>query len=141
MSAIRIYEHPFKEGVRGILRQHFHDSIAKNFVLFFETEIYNDSNANIRNQKRDQNFIMEVHYRHPSGLLDYITDVASWWPKKQLEVALLKGITDKARVGVIGRDWTADDAGKISLDVQSGKYETPDSEITKDMSKPKKGGK
>ena len=143
MSGIDVYEHPFKKGVRGLLAKHFHDSILKNFEFTLESEVYNDSNPNIKKQKQDNKLVMEVYYRRPSGLVEYVCDVSSWWSKQQVEVHLLKHITDKARVGLIGMDWTADDKGKISQAIQSGKYETPDSEITKYQlpDKMEKGGK
>jgi hypothetical protein len=132
-----IYQsHPFKDAVRSLIAQHFHPSIASRFEVYFEVEMYNTDAKeaqNLRNQMRDNRFVAEVYYKHKSGISTFICDLYSWWDKKQVEFALLRFITDKARVGEIGRDWTADDKGRISEDVTSGKFETPDSEIAKGM--------
>lgn len=133
------HDHPFKLGIRSILSNHFAPSITKNFELYFETEMYNfdpKRSKNVIAQHLDGQYICEVYYKNPSGLLQYITDVCSWWSKAQVEVALLKFITDKYKTGLIGKDWI-EKQGKLSQDVSSGKFETPDSEIQKGMITPK----
>lgn len=134
---INKYEHhPFKQGLIAIIYSHFAFKIAKRFEVFLEVELYNPNHergGSLRKQIKDNNFIAEVHYRHDSGLLTYVCDVNSWWTREQCEYALLKFITDKARIGEIGKDWTQHDLKNISSDITSGKYETPDSEIQKGM--------
>lgn len=127
--------HPFKRGIKSILDQHFAPSIADRFDLILEVERYNldpSRTKGLINQKNDDRFVCEVYYKNPSGLLEYITDVCSWWDRDQVEYVLLKFITDKAKTGAIGKDWDEKDI-RISQDIKSGKFETPDSEITKDM--------
>lgn len=131
-------DHPFKEGIRMILSQHFAPKIVLLFDIYFEVEMYNlDStrSKNLLNQLKDGKFIAEVYFTNEKGLSIYICDLYSWWPKKQVEYVLLQHITDKARTGQIGRDWTEKDIKNISGEVRSGKYETPDEEITKYMPK------
>lgn len=128
----------FKTGILGLLSKHFAPSILKNFELILELEHYNKDAqraTNLIRQDKDKMFVLEVYYRHPSGLLSYITDVCSWWTHKQCEYQLLKYITDKARVGEVGKEWGQDDSGRISIDVLSGKFETPEGLVTKDMPK------
>lgn len=101
-----IWLHPFKEGVYSILRQHFDDSIIKNFVLNFETEIFNPRESiHVWKQKKDNNLVMEVRYRVGKGLTEYICDVVSWESRKRTEAHLLTYITDKVKAGKIGNDW------------------------------------
>lgn len=58
-----------------------------------------------------------------------------------MEFCLLHYITDKFKTGVIGTDWMEKD-GRISRDVSSGKFETPDSALLDGMVKTSvKGGK
>lgn len=117
--------HPFKEGVRNLLRKHFGEEIVKNFLLEFEINIYNPKEAiNIWNQKKDNNLIMEVRYKTTPETSEYICDLYSWETKAQTEVKLLKYITDKFKTGQIGKDWTEKE-GRISATVTTGKYETP----------------
>lgn len=114
----------FRKGVKSIIEEHFAPSIAKKFLLEYEANIYNaDMNKNIQNQLKDKNFILEVRYVTSPYSTEYICDVCSWWPKKQVEYQLLRYITDKAVKGKIGKDWVEKN-GKISLDVLSGKHQT-----------------
>lgn len=137
MAINRFANHPFKQGLIAIIYDHFASHIAKRFEIYLEVELYNPDHKlgqNLRNQIKAEQYIAEIHYRHPSGIITYICDIDSWWSKKQCEYALLKFITDKARAGEIGQDWTEADLKNISKDITSGKYETPDEEITKYMS-------
>jgi hypothetical protein len=127
--------HPFKLGIKRILCKHFSPSIVSNFDLIFEVEKYvldKVRTANLLKQMKDQNFVCEVYYKNPSGLLEFICDLFSWETEGRTEAHLLKMITDKFKTGKIGRDWM-EDKGMISKDVTSGKFETPNSEITKYM--------
>jgi len=124
MSGIRLSAHPLKTGIKGILSQHFDDGLVGRFELLFEVEKYNDESPNIWKQKKDQNLILEVYYRHPAGLMEYICDIFTWMSKKECEVKLLRYITDKVKAGVIGKDWGVK-GNKFSDDIKSGKYETP----------------
>ncbi len=115
-------EHPFKEGVRNLLRKHFTDSIAERFVLILEAEIF--QGKNIKKQLTDDKIIMEVHFSN--GITtEYICDVYGWQEKAATEARLLRYITDAIRAGKIGKDWI-EVKGKISDDIRSGKFETPD---------------
>ena len=114
-------EHPFKEGVRQLLRQHFDESIVKRFSFALEVERFDTPNT--RNQLKDQRYILEVYYNQPSGLIEFICDLQSWISKEQTEYELLRHITDKVKAGTIGKDWV-DKKDKISADIKSGKHET-----------------
>lgn len=134
--------HPFKVGLRTILTKHFSLGIVKNFQFILEVEKFRADDKrgkNITKQLQDDMFVCEVYYTE-NGILKYITDVCSWWSKPQCEAALLRFVTDKVRTGVIGKTWI-DNGGQVSEDVRTGRYETPDSEITKYMKPKKKGGK
>lgn len=136
------HDHPFKMGIRSIIAQHFHPSIAKNFDLIFETEKYvadPTRTKNVVNQLNDNVFVCEVYYSE-SGIAKYICDLISTWSKKQVEYALLKMVTDKLKTGVIGKNWSEKD-GVVSEDVSSGKFETSNTEITKYMAHSAKKGK
>lgn len=121
-----IWLHPFKEGVYSILRQHFDDSIIKNFVLNFETEIFNPRESiHVWKQKKDNNLVMEVRYRVGEGLTEYICDVVSWESKKRTEAHLLTYITDKVKAGKIGNDWVQVGSKLgVSEVIKSGDLET-----------------
>ncbi len=123
----RIITHPFREGIIGLLKKHFSDSIVDNFILTFEAETFNTYSVNIRKQLKDGNLILEVRYRNPDGTTEYICDVYSWETQKRTEHHLLKFITDKVKAGKIGKTWNYDKLGKkiISDDILLGKYETP----------------
>lgn len=119
--------HPFKVAVRNMLEDHFAPDLSRRFVFEYEAKKYNmDNNQEIRKQVKDENFIMEVWYQQKDGLVsEFICDLYSWETKKQCEARLLRGITDKARVGKIGLDW-GEKGGVIGIsqDVLSGKHET-----------------
>lgn len=138
-------DHPFKIGIRSILLKHFPPSIVSEFSLIFEAEKYaagNPMTQNIAKQRMDGMYVCEVYYNE-RGIEKFVCDLNSWWSKRQVEYALLNFITDKLKTGVIGKDWV-ETKGKVSKDITSSKFETPDSEITKYMShnaKPKKGGR
>lgn len=125
--------HPFKVGIMSILMQHFAPSITKNFSFILELEKFildEKRTPNLIRQKNDQNFVCEVYYTNPSGLMEFVCDLYSWETKGRTEAHLLRMITDKYKTGVIGKDWFEKD-GQLSADVTSGKYETPDSELEK----------
>lgn len=126
--------HPFKAAIAGLIDHHFDISIAKKFELVFELDKYNlDRNKSLQKQKQDDNPIMEVHYKLPSGILVYICDLYPWESKPATERRLLKGITDKVKTNQFGDDWEERNDGKISQIVKSGKYETPDELIKEGM--------
>jgi len=130
-----IIEHPFKEGVRLILRKYFGEEIAKSFYLTFEAEhISRLDSPHIFNQLKAGNLIMEVRYKNPDGTHEYICDLFSWISPKETEPKLLRYITDAYKAGKI-KGWVERD-GKISKVVTEGRYETLDSLITNSM----KGG-
>lgn len=140
----RFQNHPFKQAIIAMIYNHFAFKIAKRFEVYLEVELYNpnhEKGQSLRNQIKAEQYIAEVYYRHPSGIITYVCDIYSTWSRKQCEYALLKFITDKARVGEIGKDWIEADLKNISKDITSGKYETPDEEITKYMSTSAKGVK
>jgi hypothetical protein len=118
-----ITEHPFKQGVRRILKQHFPDEIANRFKLVFETESYTDDVLSIWKQKKTDTLIMQVFYDE-NDLSTYICDIFSWMSPKQSEYKLLRYITDKFKAGEIGKNWVFQ-KNSISKDFKSGKYETP----------------
>lgn len=134
MSGTRILEgHPFKDGVRRILRDHFGPQIANKFSLNFEAESFSkDSSIHIYRQVRDNNLVLEVRYQLPDGTSEFICDLYSWWDRPHTEYALLRFITDKVKSGKIGKDWVVTDNRTVSDDVTSGKYETPDEPSTGD---------
>lgn len=117
----RIYQHPFKDGIIQLLHHHFGDDIVKQFILRFETEAWSPKwNPNTWKQKKDNNLILEVHYRNPDETAEYICDVKSWWDRKFTEWHLLRHISDKVRVGKIGNDWQA-----VNGNITAGVYVTP----------------
>lgn len=120
-----IYQHPFKVGIMGIINDHLEPRIAINFVLTFENEIYSKDLLSIYKQNKSDRLVLEVAFRKPSGFFEHICDVYSWENRKQTEYRLLRGITDKIKAGKIGQDWTEKDL-KISNQIKTGKYETPD---------------
>lgn len=119
-----IITHPFRAGVQGILEEHFDPSITKNFILNFEADVFSaDASPHIWKQRKDNNFVMEVHYRNPDGTAEFICDVYSWESRPRTSAHLLRHITDKVKTGKIGFDWGEKD-GKLSAEVF--KHETPD---------------
>lgn len=117
--------HPFRRGVMRILEENFSPKIASKFLLEFEVNLYNDdTNKNIQNQKRDQNYVLEVRYKTGEGTSEYICDVYSWESRAKTEYRLLKYITDKVKDGKIGQDWVLDPGKGVSEDISSGKHET-----------------
>lgn len=124
-STFAISLHPFKEGIYGILKQHFTDSIVEKFRLDFEKDVFNKDNESIRRQVKDQNLVLEVRFRNEDGTHTYICDLFSWWTKPQTEHQLLKYITDKLRTGKLKTNWKEVN-GKISDEITSGKFETKD---------------
>jgi hypothetical protein len=116
-------KHAFKEGIKGLLSQHFADSIVNRFSYVLEAEIYNKNNKNILKQLQDEKYVCEVYYTHKSGIVQYICDVFSDWSKTQTEIHLLRYIEDRVKRGEIGKDWI-DSNGKISEDVKQGKQMT-----------------
>lgn len=126
--------HPFKEGVRMILKKNFGDEIANSFILTFEAEhISVLDSPHIFNQVKAGNLIMEVRYKNSDGTHEYICDLHSWFSPSQTEAKLLRFITDKFKAGKI-RDW-GEANGRISKLAATGKYETPDKIITDAMIK------
>ncbi len=120
----KIITHPFREGILGLLRHHFAESIVKNFVLSFEAETFSAYSENIWRQLKDRNYILEVRYKKPDGATEYICDVYSWERKARTEAHLLRHITDKVKIGAIGKNWNWN-GKRVSTDIVSGKYETP----------------
>lgn len=107
-----------------MLRQYFDDAVIANFDLIFEAEkIAKLESKHIYNQLQDDKLIMEVYYIE-NGLSVYICDIFSWMDRKQTEYKLLRYITDKFKAGTIGKNWS-EGKGGISLEVTSGKHETP----------------
>lgn len=127
---MRIFTHPLRDGTTQILEKHFAPEIVKRFKMEFEANIF--QGQNIKNQILNDKVAMEVYFDE-NGTANYICDVWSWMSPSQVEAHLLKMITDKARTGVIGKNWTSKDGKRISEDVTSGKYETPDKLIRKGM--------
>lgn len=124
MGINRLERHPFKEAVKTLLGQFFAPSIVKNFDLIFEAEkISKLDSKHIRNQITDDKLILEVYYVE-RGFNVYICDLFTWMDRKQTEYKLLRYITDKFKAGQIGKDWIEKDGG-ISIEVTSGKFETP----------------
>ena len=120
----RLANHPFKTAVRVMLRQYFDDNVIANFDLIFEAEkIAKLESKHIFKQLEDDKLIMEVYYNE-NGINVYICDIFSWMDRKQTEYKLLRYITDKFKAGAIGKNWS-EGKGGISLEVTSGKHETP----------------
>lgn len=115
--------HPFKQALYQMLSSHFAPSVLNNFEFILEVELYTKANPNILRQMRDDKFICEVHYKE-NGLLQYICDVGSFWPKEAVEAHMLRYITDKFKQGVIGKDWSEGRTGKVDKSVLSGKRAT-----------------
>lgn len=120
--------HPFKIAVREMLYKHMDPELAGRFVFEYEAEKYNlDNNKSIQNQRRDGNFIMEVWYKNAQGLVsEFVCDLYSWESASQCEARLLRGITDKVKVGKLGQDWMEGKGGvlKFNPEITLGKYET-----------------
>jgi hypothetical protein len=101
-----IYQHPFKEGIYGLLHKHFSDVIVENFNLIFEKEVFNPKeDKSVWGMSRDNRIVMEVYYRTGKETSEFICDLYGWESKANTEYRLLKYISDKVRVGVIGKDW------------------------------------
>jgi len=126
----RIFTHPLREGVKLILEKHFAPEIVDRFKLIFEAQSF--QGQNIINQIRDNKVAMEVYYDTGKST-EYITDVWSDQSHKEVEAHLLRFITDAVKAGKLGSDWVERRDGRLSLDISSGKHQTPDSEITKKM--------
>lgn len=121
-----IWLHPFKVGIYGILNHHFDESIVKNFILNFETEIYNPKESiHVWKQKKDNNLVMEVRYKTGPETSEYICDVYSWEARKRTEAHLLTYITDKVKAGKFGSDWV-EKGSKLGVSeiIKSGKLQT-----------------
>lgn len=124
---MKFYTHPLRDGIRLILEKHFAPEIVNRFKLVFEAEKF--QGEAIHNQLKNERLVLEVYYEDTDGT-NFICDVWSTMTPPQAEAHLLRCITDAARVGKIGKTWTADDAGRISEDVTSGKFETKEEVIT-----------
>lgn len=117
------HNHGFKVWVDQVINKHFASNIAKRFYGVLEVEKYNTKNLNILKQLKDSKFVMEVYYTQPSGIHVYICDLFSDWSKQQIELHLLRMITDKVKTNQIGTDWENKD-GRVSQIVNSGKLQT-----------------
>jgi hypothetical protein len=118
--------HPFRKGVMLILDRHFAPNLAKRFSLNMEAFVYDKyADKSIYAQLKSDNHIMEVYYHNPDGTREFICDLQQNMRPQQCEVFLLRHITDKVKVGAIGRDW-AEQGGRlaISKDILESKYET-----------------
>jgi hypothetical protein len=68
-ETMSLIQHPFKEGILSILRQHFEDRIVSNFILIFEGQMYDKfANKNIWKQLKDDCPILEVRYKTGGGI-------------------------------------------------------------------------
>lgn len=126
MTKIWLGDHAFKKAIEALIRQHFTDSIAKNFEFIFEVDMFNkDANPNLQKQLKDNSLILEVRYKSSKDTVEYVCDVYSWESRAQTEYRLLQGITDKVRDGKLGKDWH-EEGGRIGVsnEILSGKYET-----------------
>ena len=124
----KIWLHPFKEGIYGLLRKHFAEPIVKDFILIFEKDIYHKDNKNIWNQMKDNNLVLEVRYKSGYETSEYICDLYSWESKERTEAQLLARIRDAVKAGKIGKDWVAKE-GMISEGVIE-KHDTKDKQNT-----------
>lgn len=118
---MKFYTHPLRDGVKLILEKHFAPEIVKKFKLIFEAQAF--QGENIFNQINNNNLALEVYYEEKDST-EFVCDIWSSMDKRQAEAHLLRHITDAAKAGKIGKNWTADDKGRISEDVTSGKFET-----------------
>jgi len=121
---VQLIGHPFKDGVRQILNQHFHESIAKRFVLIFEATIFNKESINIWNQLKHDQPILEVRYNQDDVRTEYICDLYPWEKRDRTEAHLLRFITDAVKSGKIGKDWDLGEDGKMSRVIKSGELIT-----------------
>jgi len=131
-----IYLHPFKEGVRNLLRKHFSEEIVKRFLLEFEVSIYNPNFAeNVWRQKKDGNLVLEVRYKTKRGS-EFICDLYSWESRAATEAKLLRYITDAYKAGKIGTDWQEKGGGiGVNREILSGEYATKEAKHTDGSSK------
>lgn len=128
---VKIYTHPFREGVKELLRKHLAEKIVDRFDFIFETELYDKwEDKFIWAQEKQDQLILQVFYREITDKdenLEFICDVYSWESKSQTEKRLLRAITDKYKAGQIGLDWIESGSMiNVSGEISSGKHETPD---------------
>lgn len=119
----KIWEHPFKEGIRGIINQHFHPSIAKNFKLYMEGQLYQFKD--VLDMTKKQKIVVEVHYQDEGDTAEYLCDLRSWEDKKTTEIKLLRGIGDAVKGQRIGLNWIELPDGRVSEEVRSERNITP----------------
>jgi hypothetical protein len=118
----KIFTHPFRDGVKDLLGQHFHESVVGRFRLVLERNIYDTKS--VFDMYNNNRVVMEVHYENPNGLSEFICDLNGWESKALTTRKLLTAITDAYKAGRIGMDWS-ERSGKISREVSSGKHTTP----------------
>lgn len=126
MSNLTTYSHPFKQGIMGILEQHFATEIVARFNLAFEAETFKKTESpHIWRQVKDDKLVLEVYY-NTGATIEYVCDVYSWESRKKTEAHLLRYITDCIKAGKFGQNWEQNSTGRISEVVASGKLETID---------------
>lgn len=116
-----------RDGIKTLLKKHFSHDIAERFVLTFEADkIHRLQSADIFNQQKAGVYCLEVHYKESESQMEYICDVWTNWTKKQVELQLLRMITDAFSGGRIGKNWE-EKAGKLRINnlIKDKTYETP----------------
>lgn len=119
----KIYTHPFRDGIKAMLENHFHPDVVDRFNLILERQLYQDSKEVVDMFHNDK-VILEVHYRNTDDTAEYICDLYGWDSKANTEKRLLTYITDAYKAGRIGKDWI-EKGNRIGKIISEAKYETP----------------
>lgn len=98
----RVVEHPFKEGIKRILEQHFYSLVADKFVLVMEKQLYDTED--VYKMLKNNLIVVEVHYQE-GDTKEFVCDLYGWESKKRTEARLLTGISDAFKAGKFGSDW------------------------------------